>query len=289
MQNSNTYGEYNIVDWKDALEGQYHTIKGNMKIINDFYIPQLNRSRRIWVYLPPDYLNSYNRYPVLYIHDGQSVFDIQTDSKHELNVDETLEELFIEENTKGVIVVAIDSDFKFRREEYNPVKVSPTSPNPKTDAYAEFIVKTLKPFIDFNFRTKSGRNYTGIAGISAGAICSIYIGLKYQNVFSKIGAFSFTMLKSIAIMPDSLKQVFCKKNNMKIYMDLGRKERAGLPLEIKDYFAEDLEYEIKTFYNFLLSAGFNENELMLTIDDTGEHSISAVAVRFPNAYLWLFE
>lgn len=289
MQSNNTNSKYNIVDWKDVLEGQDHTIKGNVKIINDFYIPQLNRNRRIWVYLPPDYINSYNRYPVLYMHDGQSVFDIQTNSRHELSVDETLEKLFIEENTRGVIVVAIDSDFKFRREEYNPVKVSPTSPDPKTDAYAEFIVNILKPFIDCNFRTKPERNYTGIAGISAGAICSLYIGLKYQNVFSKVGAFSLTMLKSIASMPDSLKQVFCKNNDMKIYMDLGRKERTGLPLEIIDFFSENLEYEIKTFYNFLLSAGFNENELMLTIDDTGEHSISSVALRFPNAFLWLFE
>jgi predicted alpha/beta superfamily hydrolase len=289
MQNIKENSKYNILPWEDVLNGENHTIVGNIKVINNFYIPQLNRSRRIWIYLPNDYEDSINRYPVLYMHDGQTVFDKQTNPLNkEWKVDEVLDKLFKEGKTKGVIVVAIDSDFKFRREEYNPVKVSPEGVIPKTDAYAEFIVKTLKPFIDSNFRTKSERDYTGIAGLSAGAICSIYIGLKYQDIFSKIGAFSFTMLKSIAIMPNILKDTFSKKNPMKIYMDVGRKESKDLPSEIKEYFVADLVHELKAFYTFLISVGFNENELMLIIDDNGTHSISSVAGRFPNAFLWLF-
>lgn len=289
MQNIRENNQYNILDWKDALKGENHTISGNVKIINDFYIPELKRSRRIWIYLPSDYETSNNSYPVLYMHDGQVVFDKQANPFNiELEVDEILEQLFKEERTEGIIVVAIDSDIKFRREEYNPVKVSEAGPIPSTDSYAEFIVKTLKPFIDSNFRTKPERDYTGIAGLSAGAICSIYIGLKYQDTFSKIGAFSFTMLQSIANMPDILKNTFSKRNHMNIYMDVGRKERDGLPVEIKEHFVDDLVHELKAFYTFLISAGFTENELMLMIDEDGIHSISSVAKRFSNAFLWLF-
>lgn len=290
MQNIKENSQYSISDWKDTLKGENHSISGNIKIINNFYIPELQRNRRIWIYLPNNYENSNVRYPVLYMHDGQAVFDKGTNPfNKELKVDETLEQLFEEKKTRGIIVVAIDSDFKFRREEYNPIKVSETGPVPSTDAYGEFIVKTLKPFIDSNFRTKPERDYTGIAGFSAGAICSLYIGLKYQDVFSKIGAFSFTMLKSIADMPDILKAIFSKKNNMKIYMDVGKKEKAGLPPEIKEHFVDNLVEELKSFYTFLLNSEFDESELMLVIDDTGEHSISAIAQRFPNAFLWLYE
>lgn len=282
-------GQNKIMNWQEVLEGEHHTISGNVKIISDFYMPQLKRSRRIWTYLPPNYDNSNETYPVLYMHDGQSVFDIQTNgSKQEWQVDEVLEKFFYEGKTKGVIVVAIDSDILLRREEYNPIPVSSAGPASQTDLYAEFIVKTLKPFIDANFRTKPSRDYTGIAGLSAGAICSLYIGLKYQEVFSKVGAFSFTMLKSVANMPDKLKQVFYKKDNMKIYMDVGKKETTGLPLSIKEYFVADFAQELVGFYKFLIESGFKEAELMLKIDEQGEHLVSAVAGRFPQAFLWLF-
>jgi alpha-glucosidase len=281
--------QYQIKNWQTALAGEGHTIAGNIKIIDNFYIPQLQRTRRVWIYLPRNYYEVCDSYPVLYMHDGQSIFDSQTNKfQEECHVDEVLEQLCIEGKTNGAIVVAIDSDGKFRREEYNPVPVSPAWPICKTDLYAEFIITTLKPFIDMNFRTKPQRDFTGIAGYSAGAICSLYIGLKYQNIFSKIGAFSFTIMKSIAAMPKGIQEILPKRNQMKIYMDVGKKEADGVPTEIKQHFVSDFVQEIENFYDILILNGFNKAELMLTIDEQGEHNISAVARRFSQAFLWLY-
>jgi hypothetical protein len=76
---------------------------------------------------------------------------------------------------------------------------------------------------------------------------------------------------------------------MKIYMDVGRNEHQGLPPEIKEYFVKDLVKGINNFRNQLINFGFGESELKLVIDETGNHSVSEAAKRFPGAFLWLFE
>jgi hypothetical protein len=76
---------------------------------------------------------------------------------------------------------------------------------------------------------------------------------------------------------------------MKIYMDVGRNELKGIPAEIKDCFVKDFVFELNNFYSYLIGTGFHNNELKLVIDDNGEHTHTAVAARFPDAFLWLYE
>ncbi|NCU31872.1 MAG: alpha/beta hydrolase, partial [Candidatus Moranbacteria bacterium] len=107
-----TYGiadtlEVVILSWED-LGGPGSTAAENVIIMDDsFYMPQLNRYRRIWLYLPPDYENSGKSYPVLYMHDGQDLFDLYTSFAGEWEVDETLNALF-DDGKEVPIVVGID-------------------------------------------------------------------------------------------------------------------------------------------------------------------------------------
>ncbi|NLO40396.1 MAG: alpha/beta hydrolase [Ruminiclostridium sp.] len=258
-------------------------------LLDQFSVPQLNRHNSIWVYVPPDYSASQNRYPVIYMHDGQSVFAQSDESEeHNLAMNRVLEELFIAKKMSGLIVVGIESIGAFRRRDLNPVRVSVTSPQPRIDDYAKFIVFTLKPFIDQHFKTLPQREFTGIAGFSAGAACSVYIGLKYQEVFSKIGAFSFTMTKTFYNTPEALKNCFMKRCRMKIYMDVGKMESQGLPEEIRGDFTEDFEDALQTFNTRLLNNGFTETELKCYIDEKGRHSLADVSKRLPEALLWLY-
>ncbi|HSN08006.1 MAG TPA: alpha/beta hydrolase-fold protein, partial [Hanamia sp.] len=112
--NSDTTIHVNIGGWNDDFKGnnvailRKHTASPNVKIIDTaFYIPQLKRTRRIWIYLPPDYKMSAKRYPVLYMHDGQNLFDDATSYSGEWGVDEYLDFIF-KKGKKEVIVVGID-------------------------------------------------------------------------------------------------------------------------------------------------------------------------------------
>ena len=150
---------------------------GQLKTINDFYIPQLKTKRRVWIYLPSEYENSQKHYPVLYMHDGQSLFDDSLSYDGSWHVDK---------KTTGIIIVAVDNAGKNRMREYNPWE----DMGGRGLLYADFIVHTLKPYIDNNFRTMPQREHTGIIGSSMGAYISTYIALKNQDVFSKIGLLS---------------------------------------------------------------------------------------------------
>ena len=165
------------------------TASSNVSILDEnFKIPQLNRERRIWVYLPPDYENSTASYPVVYMHDGQNIFDTSTAYAGEWNVDETLNKLY-KKIGLGLIVIGIDNGNSKRLDEYSPWKNKKYGGG-EGEAYADFIVNTLKPIVDQKFRTLSNKENTGIIGSSMGGLISYYATLKYADVFGKSGVFS---------------------------------------------------------------------------------------------------
>ncbi|GGG41404.1 alpha/beta hydrolase [Hymenobacter glacieicola] len=154
-------------------------------------MPQLGRTRRVWVYLPADYTAARaKRYPVLYMHDGQNVFDACTSFSGEWGVDETLQQLQqAGQDAAGCIVVAVDNGGPERLNELSPWK-NPEYGGGQGNEYVDFMVRTLKPYVDATYRTLSGREFTGIAGSSMGGLISTYAALKYPQVYSKVGVFS---------------------------------------------------------------------------------------------------
>ena len=154
-------------------------------------MPQLGvTGRRIWVYLPPGYDTTDLRYPVLYMHDGQNLFDPRSSYCGEWGVDKALDALFRKNKTKGAITVGVDNGGLERWNEYSPWGGADGTGRCNGDKYARFIVDELKPLIDNQFRTLPGRENTGVAGSSLGAIISFYISLKHPGVFSRAGLFS---------------------------------------------------------------------------------------------------
>lgn len=134
------------------------TAASNVSIIQkEFVIPHLNTiSHKIWVYIPPNYAKTSKKYPVIYMHDTQNLFDNATSYAGEWKVDEILNSLF-EKTGKGFIVVGIENGGEERINEYTPWR------NEKYDGgkgaiYIDFIVHTLKLYIDSNYRTKNNKN-----------------------------------------------------------------------------------------------------------------------------------
>jgi predicted alpha/beta superfamily hydrolase len=147
-------------------------------------VPQLKTTRKIWLYLPQGYETSTEKYPVIYMHDAQNLFDAKTSFAGEWNVDEKLDSLKAQ-----VIVVGIENGGEKRINELTPYKNAKYGGG-DTDKYLEFIAKTLKPEIDKKYRTKPNAKNTTIMGSSLGGLTSFYAVIKYPEVFGKAGVFS---------------------------------------------------------------------------------------------------
>lgn len=182
-----------VMGWEDqgATTNAQHTDYSNVSVVTDsFFMPSLNRYRRVWVYLPTDYNSSGSkRYPVLYMHDGQNIFDQGTSFAGEWGVDESLN-VVMQYGNSGVVVVAIDNGGVTRLDEYSPWVNTQYNEGGEGDEYADFVANTLKPYIDDHYKTLPCARYTGIAGSSMGALISLYTSLKYPDVFGKVGMLS---------------------------------------------------------------------------------------------------
>jgi predicted alpha/beta superfamily hydrolase len=151
-------------------------------------IPGLNRQRTVRIYLPPGYATSTTRYPVLYMHDGQNLFDNSTAYAGEWGVDETLDGLAKAQGLE-LIVVGIDNGGVQRMTElnaWNNARFGKGEGKP----YMDFIVNVVKPMVDASYRTLPEREHTGVMGSSMGGLISHYAILQYPKVFSKAGIFS---------------------------------------------------------------------------------------------------
>ncbi len=274
-----TFGNGQTIDltidgWEDQKAGGNSTALSNVKVIsNTFAMPQLGRTRRVLIYLPNNYaVDSPTRYPVIYMHDGQNVFDAATSFAGEWGVDETLSQLEIN-GDKGVIVVAIDNSSN-RIAEYTPYKNSQYGGG-EGDKYVDFIVQTLKPYIDANFRTLSNRQNTAIAGSSLGGVISLYAAVKYQGVFSKVGVFS----PAYWINKDSLQNFITStgyKQPLRVYTVGGKNESQSLVGDISD------------IENTLTQAGFDAAQRKVSIHNDGAHSEWYWKREFGSVYQWLF-
>ena len=268
-----------IAGWKDlfaSLNQKKSTAGKNVKIIDTaFNIPQLKRTRRIWVYVPPTYNSSDKKYPVLYMHDGQNVFDDATSFSGEWGVDEAIDTLGLK--YKESIVVGIDNGADKRLSEYCPYDFNLTankiSGKGEGNLYVDFLVKTLKPFIDKKYRTLKNKENTFIAGSSMGGLISMYAVIKYPKVFGGAGVFSPAFWVGPKIFDDI--KAKGKKVNSKIY-----------------FYAGDAEGE--TMVPMTLQA-FNEmhrvsrSEMREVIRADGKHNEQRWRVEFPLFYQWLMQ
>jgi predicted alpha/beta superfamily hydrolase len=250
------------------------TASKNVSIIKkEFLIPELNTiSHKIWVYLPPNYNKYSNKYPVIYMHDGQNLFDNATSYIGEWEVDETLNELF-HKTGKGFIVVGIENGGEERINEYTPWKNAKYGGG-KGEIYIDFIVNTLKPYIDATYRTKPQQKHTGLIGSSLGGLISYYGGLKYPEVFGKIGALSTSFWFSNKVEEYTKEHGSIKK--IKLYLLVGGKE------------GENMSDDTKKMRKLLLQTGFKSKNLISKINPEGEHNEAFWRSEFLEVASWLY-
>ena len=207
--------------WEDYVAHQHQDEKthGSLKVHRGMKSPQLENERDIYVYLPPSYANGQQRYPVIYMHDGQNLFDAKTSFAGEWNVDGTLDQ--VSEEGLEAIVVGIANVGAQRANEYSPFD-DPKHGAGKGHLYLSFIIETLKPAIDAEFRTDTARERTGIAGSSMGGLISLYAFFERSDVFGFAGIMSPALWFGRRQIYDYLTSM--KHVGGRIYVDVGTEE-----------------------------------------------------------------
>jgi len=254
------------------LKGEREKPSTASKQVSTFLIeaPQLQTIKKIWIYLPKKYDSTKRKYPVIYMHDAQNLFDDKTSYVGEWNIDEKLDSL-----NAQVIIVGIEHGNEKRIDELTPFKNAKYSGG-NADNYIRFIVETLKPEIDTKYRTKADTEYTGIIGSSLGGLVSYYAVLKYPEIFGKAGVFS----PSFWFNRKEINELTQKSSSLKakIYFLCGDNEGDA-----------DVIPDLNTIHNLITEKrDANLNLSKIRIVKGGQHNEKLWRDGFVKAYLWLF-
>jgi predicted alpha/beta superfamily hydrolase len=243
------------------------------------YSPQLNQTRGYRVYVPRGYdQNTWRRYPVLYMHDGQNVFD--QGSFGTWAAGGTLANLQATGQMQEVIAVALDNVGDTRRADYS----APGDNSGRADLYVNYILNTVKPHIDSGYRTLTDAANTAALGSSMGGVVSFYMGYDWNANFKRIGCMSTAWW----LIPNYTNYIKSQaaRSDLRIYMDVGdtgstsggnNNDGYWDSYGVRDNFVGALapKYAQEGAYKFLVGFGQNHNE-------------TSWAVRLPGALTFLF-
>jgi predicted alpha/beta superfamily hydrolase len=231
--------------------------------------PQLDTVKTIWVYLPKDYKNSENYYPVIYMHDAQNLFDKETAYAGEWKVDEYLDGL----STNESIIIGIEHGNEKRIDELTPYKHEIYGGG-KGDTYIKFIKNTLKPHIDSSYRTFPDPKNTILFGSSLGGLISLYGVLNYPDTFGKAGIFS----PALWINPEIYNLV----------------ESATISISTRFYFlagteeSESMIPDLNRMISLLKTKGVPDEHIKSRSIEGGQHNEAFWSQHFGEAYQWLY-
>jgi len=272
-----------IAGWSHLVTRQKKsTAAKNVTVLTkEFELPNLHRKRTVRLYLPPGYHKSKESFPVVYMHDAQNIFDEETASYGEWGVDETLNKLYRDQNVK-LIVVGIDNGESKRLDEYSPWK-NKVYGGGEGDDYLNFLVNTLKPHIDANYKTLADKKNTAIIGSSMGGLISHYAGLKYPTVFGKIGVFSPAFWFAPQIKEYAKKHGGLKDTRM--YFLAGGKEGSNTAYNEISQTVKDMNAMVRTLKN----QGFTPSNVISKVVPEGKHNEKLWRTNFEESILWLFK
>jgi predicted alpha/beta superfamily hydrolase len=258
---------------------------GNLQVSSGFFSPQLNNQRDILVHLPPSYGQSDQRYPVIYMHDGQNLFDDITSFAGEWHVDETMQRL----SYQGIeaIIVGIPNMGVERVNEYSPFR-NVHHRDGRGDLYMAFIVETLKPVIDQQFCTLPGRLHTGLMGSSMGGLISLYGFFRYPEVFGLAGIMSPSLWFAREAILDYVEAAAYHPG--RIYLDAGTREFIGAPADYHVWRARSRNYyaRVRRLKRILVRKGYRPIHDLLHFEEReGHHQEAAWARRLPRAFAFL--
>lgn len=259
------------------------TLAGDVRIHEGFPSEILGNRRDILVYLPPGYEeNPAERYPVLYVHDGQNVFDAATAAFGvEWGLDETAERLIREGKLREILIVAIPT--ARRTYEYTPL-ADPRFGGGGAEAYAEFLLTELKPFIDRKYRTLPDPQHTATMGASLGGLCSLYLGWKHPEIFGQVAALSPALWWADGAVLEQLREA--PGGPRRVWLDAGTDES---PLDRDENGVPDHLDRTRAMWTILVDKGYRRGESLSYREIPGaQHDEKSWGQRAGEVLVWLF-
>ncbi len=260
-----------------------------MKEFTTIYLPskQLDRKMKVFVMLPNSYNKSQKHYPVLYMHDGQNLFDEELSyAGNTWGVFEAYEE---NPELPEVIIVGIETSndrtnllvpFEFNFKDLDMVHYGTEPVGGDTDKYLSFITKELKPIIDQKYRTFKSPKNTALMGSSFGGVCTTYAALTQQTYFSRFGCVSnayYVIQKEMETLAKNASLTKIKK----LYMDTGTKETSTDITQEKYIDSNQAIYDI-------LKEKTDDSKIKFEIIEGAVHNEAAWKKRFPEIIQYLF-
>jgi predicted alpha/beta superfamily hydrolase len=254
-----------------------HTLTGDIRTHESFHSRYLEHDRTVVVYLPPGYdAKTAVRYPTLYLHDGQNVFDQATSFGDEWRVDETAQSLITAGSIEPIIVVGVYNVGDARVDEYTPTTRADKGDGGHADDYGRMLVEELKPFIDATYKTFPGAANTAIGGSSLGGLLTMHLGLRYPTAFGKLAVLSPSVwwdnrviLGEVDALPNKLPQ--------RIWLDAGTRE------------GEETIANSRLLRDALVKKGWVVGQDLMYLEaDGGEHNEASWAARVGPVLEFLF-
>ena len=240
-------------------------------------------TRMVRVWLPPDYdARGKVRYPVLYLNDGQNLFDpARAFAGVSWQVGETAARLIAERKIGPLIIVGIDNTGENRIREYIPYRsTDPPVPRPLGARYPEFLQRDIMPLVEKNYRVGSGPEYTGLGGSSLGGLIALHTQLALPGVFGRLLIESPSLFVANRSVLDECRSF--RKWPERVYLGIGTRE-VGDPE--KDQRAVR---DVQELAKILRDAGLRRCRLRVWIQEGAPHSEGAWAARFPQALEFLY-
>ena len=277
-----------VASWRDqgAERRGPSTVTGDLRVHRDFPSEALGGARTVHVLLPPGYDDDpLVRFPVLYMHDWQNLFDAATSFIGvEWGVDETVARLVAACEMEPVIVVGVENGGERRAAEYTPMPDSRRGGG-EASRYAEFLMSELKPFVDSTYRTLPDGEHTGVMGSSLGGVVSFYLAWEHPGAFSRVGAMSTAFSWADGAIIDFVSARPAPRG-VRVWMDMGTaedrsdKDGDGVP---------DLIARHRRMRDALVAQGLEPGRALAFVEDEGAgHDERAWAARLPAALRFLF-
>lgn len=261
----------------DIDAGVEHTITGDVRTHEHFHSQYLEHDRTVMVYLPPNYdPESAERYPVLYLQDGQNVFDRATSFGEEWRVDESAEALITVGAIEPLIVVAIYNTGEHRVDEYTPTPRAEIGRGGHANDYGRMLIEELKPFIDSTYNTLPSAANTALGGSSLGGLLTLHLGLRHSTVFGRLAALSpsvwwddCVLLREVQALPGKLP--------FKLWLDAGTAE------------GTDTIENTRKLRDALVAKGWTIGDDLAYLEELGgEHNEHSWAMRVERVLRFLF-
>jgi predicted alpha/beta superfamily hydrolase len=249
-----------------------HTVVGHLTRIGPLASEALGNEREVLVWLPSSYaVPGDRRYPVIYMQDGQNLFDQATAFGEEWQVDENIERL----SALGLesIVVGIPNVGGSRLAEYSPFE-DERHGGGRGDAYLDFVIGKVKPLVDRDFRTRPDRDHTGVMGSSMGGLISLYAFFRHPRVFGFAGAMSPSLWFAGRRILDFVREQPHVPG--RVYLDMGTGE------------GEAHVDHVHELHRILLEQGYRQGtDLFYVEEDDAEHREDAWSRRLRTALYFL--